>query len=175
VSSGPFQKKYVPQIMKTRLSRLKPKLRKELEFYVKLMNNQTVDKNLFNRLVKKTKRGFEFTKFGKLISQADSYQPLPIKNRADIRLDILQNVWQQAEKMRKTGRLLKMGEKIICPVLAIHGDYDPHPAQGVKIPLSKTIKHFRFILIKHCGHTPWLEKAACNKFFNVLKKEIHNH
>jgi hypothetical protein len=28
----------------------------------------------------------------------------------------------------------------------------------VRIPLSRTIRDFEFILINHCGHTPWYEK-----------------
>ena len=46
--------------------------------------------------------------------------------------------------MRKSGDLLKEAEKIKCPVVAIHGDYDPHPANGVKIPLEKRIVDFQF-------------------------------
>ena len=30
-----------------------------------------------------------------------------------------------------------MGRKIKCPVVAIHGDYDPHLAEGVREPLSR--------------------------------------
>ena len=57
-------------------------------------------------------------------------------------------------------------------VVAIHGDFDPHSGQGVKQPLSKIIKDFRFILIKNCGHHPWLERQAQNKFYDVLRKEL---
>ena len=44
--------------------------------------------------------------------------------------------------------------------MAIHGDYDPHPASGVKEPLSRILRDFRFILLDHCGHTPWKEVEA---------------
>jgi hypothetical protein len=53
-----------------------------------------------------------------------------------------------------------------------HGNYDPHPAEGIKIPLSKTLKGFRFIVIKKCGHYPWLERYSKDRFYNVLKQEI---
>jgi pimeloyl-ACP methyl ester carboxylesterase len=56
-------------------------------------------------------------------------------------------------------------------VVAIHGDYDPHPFQGVKKPLSGILKDFRFILLKNCGHTPWIEKKAVNEFYRVLRAE----
>ena len=58
------------------------------------------------------------------------------------------------------------------PVTAIHGDYDPHPAQGVQDPLSRTLKRFTFILLKNCGHTPWIERAAREEFYAVLEREL---
>ena len=66
---------------------------------------------------------------------------------------------------------MKLGEKIKCPVVAIHGDYDPHPAEGVKKPLLKVVKNFRFILLKNCGHKPWIEQKAKDEFYIILKKE----
>ena len=77
-----------------------------------------------------------------------------------------------AEELRKNGKLLKYLTEIKCPVVAIHGDYDPHPAKGVEIPLSGTIKDLHFHLLKHCGHHPWFEKEAKDNFFNILKQEL---
>ena len=71
-----------------------------------------------------------------------------------------------------TGQLLKMGKSISCPVVAIHGDYDPHPAAGIKIPLEKVLTHFKFIQLEHCGHLPWIEKEAREPFFNILAEEL---
>jgi pimeloyl-ACP methyl ester carboxylesterase len=67
---------------------------------------------------------------------------------------------------------LKLGEKIKCPVVAIHGDYDPHPAKGVREPLSGVIKDFCFISLKNCGHKPWIEQEAKEEFYRILKKEF---
>lgn len=41
--------------------------------------------------------------------------------------------------------LLEMGRTIQCPVIAIHGDYDPHKAEGVHEPLSTVLNTFRFV------------------------------
>jgi pimeloyl-ACP methyl ester carboxylesterase len=57
-------------------------------------------------------------------------------------------------------------------VVAIHGDYDPHPAEGVRKPLTEVLEDFRFILLKKCGHTPWREQEARDDFFRILKREI---
>jgi pimeloyl-ACP methyl ester carboxylesterase len=81
-------------------------------------------------------------------------------------------VWQEARKLRSNGQLLKLGERIRCPVVAIHGDYDPHVYEGVKEPLSHLLKDFRFILLEQCGHYPWFERNARDKFYSFLKGEV---
>jgi pimeloyl-ACP methyl ester carboxylesterase len=58
-----------------------------------------------------------------------------------------------------------------CPVVAIHGDYDPHPPEGIRLPLSQILQDFRFILLKNCGHKPWIEKMAKERFFEILETE----
>jgi pimeloyl-ACP methyl ester carboxylesterase len=57
-------------------------------------------------------------------------------------------------------------------VLAIHGDSDPHPAAGVREPLSRTLPDFRFILLEKCGHMPWLERQARDTFYALLREEL---
>jgi len=64
----------------------------------------------------------------------------------------------EASQLRSGGELLNLGKKIRCPVVAIHGDYDPHPAAGVQEPLSRVLQDFHFILLKNCGHHPWFER-----------------
>lgn len=67
--------------------------------------------------------------------------------------------------------MLRLAKEVRCPVLAIHGDYDPHPAGAIK-NLSDVFRDFRFILLEECGHRPWLERHARDKFFEVLKAEV---
>ena len=68
--------------------------------------------------------------------------------------------------------LLELGKKINCPIVAIHGDYDPHLAEGVKEPLTRVLKDFRFVLLEKCGHEPWLERYARHEFYRILKREV---
>jgi len=65
-----------------------------------------------------------------------------------------------------------MARSIACPVVAIHGDWDPHPAKGVNVPLARELSDFKFILLKKCGHRPWNERNASEAFFDILVKEI---
>lgn len=162
ISSGPFEEKYAQKIMETRLQRHNFHEKKQVLSLKKKLEDKSVKNK--NPLLKK---------FGKLIAKADTYNPIasyekPIK----CQYEIFQKVWQEASTLRKQGKLLDLTNKIKCPILAIHGDYDPHPAQGVKQPLGARLKNFKFILLEKCGHKPWVEKEAQKKFFQIIKQEI---
>ncbi|MDD5311041.1 MAG: alpha/beta hydrolase [Candidatus Omnitrophica bacterium] len=104
----------------------------------------------------------------------DAYDPIEgLSEEVDFRVDIFESVWKEASELRRSGKLLEFVKDIRCPVVAIHGDYDPHPAEGVQKPLSAILNNFRFILLDHCGHKPWIEKDAREKFFELLKNELN--
>ena len=116
----------------------------------------------------------ELARFGELMSKADSFNFLSSMDKLKIeefQQEIYHKVWNEASELRKRGKLLELGKQIECPVVAIHGDYDPHPYKGVKEPLSQVIKVFKFTLLRNCGHKPWIEKEARNKFYKTLEKE----
>ncbi len=162
IGSGPFEEEYALKIMDNRLSRLSIEEKTETLSLMKTLIDPAVrDKNTL------------LARFGKLISKADSYDPLPRKNEGlECQYDVYQNVWEQAQKLRSSGELLEFGKKIQCPVVAIHGDYDPHPYEGIKRPFSRILKDFRFILLENCGHQPWIERSAKVRFYNILKNEV---
>lgn len=160
VASAPFEEKYAANIMQTRLGRLSEKEREEALSLVKALSDPAIKG-----------KDMALARFGELISRADSYDPLPYDSELlECRFDINRNVWEEASELRSSGRLLELGRRIRCPVVAIHGDYDPHPYEGVKIPLTRVIKDLRFILLEHCGHRPWVERAARDRFYSVLKR-----
>ena len=160
VGSGPFEEKYTAKIMGTRLNHLNADEKKEALSLLSELNANNL-------------HGNGFAGFGELMDKADSYDPLPHDSEVlPCSPDIYQRVWGEANKMRSTGELLRLGERIECPVVAIHGEYDPHPAEGVKEPLSRVLKDFRFILLERCGHHPWLERQARQNFYDTLRSEI---
>jgi pimeloyl-ACP methyl ester carboxylesterase len=109
----------------------------------------------------------------RLIAKADSYLSIPLKNDVlEYQLDINIAVGMELRKMMASGELVRLGKEVTCPVVAIHGDYDPRPAGMVRKTLAGTIKDLKFILLGKCGHTPWMEKYARDKFFEILKEEI---
>ncbi len=162
VSSGPFEEHYAAQIMTTRLNRLNEKEKIQFNMLIDgLKNPYEQDKTKF------------FTDLGRLFFKTDSFNSLQhTDEEIDYRYDIFEGVWSEAEKLRRNGTLLEMGKQICCPVIAIHGDYDPHPATGIEEPLSRIVKDFRFILLKKCGHYPWMERDAKNKFYKIIYYEL---
>jgi pimeloyl-ACP methyl ester carboxylesterase len=162
VSSGVFDDTYSAGIMKMRLNRLSQKDRITLDsLAAKLDDPNEREKNRI------------FAEFGNIIDTIDSQDPLIDTGEAiEYRYDIFENVWKQAQELRTSGELVALGTHIHCPVVAIHGDYDSHPADGVKIPLSRVIKDFRFLPLENCGHRPWLERSAKNRFYEILNKEL---
>ena len=119
-------------------------------------------------------------RMGELFSRTDSFDPIECKSTESdystmsCHADIYQSVWKEASHLRQTGELLALGKKILCPVVAIHGDWDPHPARGVCEPLQATLKRFpfKFIVLEDCGHKPWIERKAKDKFYSILKEVI---
>ena len=70
--------------------------------------------------------------------------------------------------MRESGALLDAVSAIRCPVVAIHGDYDPRPAKGVVVPLQAVLPSATFKLLERCGHKPWQEIHAQEAFYCMV-------
>jgi len=162
IGSGAYEEKYAVNIMKTRLSRLGEEEREAALSLMETLNDASIED-----------KSTPMARLGKLISRADSYNPLPHDSEIlEYQYDIYQSVWEQARELRSSGKLLELGKRIQCPVVAIHGDYDPHLSEGIKDPLSRSLKDFQLILLEKCGHYPWIERGARDRFYNILKNEV---
>ncbi len=158
VGSGPLEEQYAAGILKTRLSRLEEHDRAEALALLETLQTRGGEADL--------------ARLGELLSKADEFDPLPGDDECEFRPDIFRQVWGEAERLRRSGELLEIAGTIRCPVVAIHGDCDPHPAEGVAEPLSRVLADFRFILLDACGHTPWRERRAREQFYAVLEDEL---
>lgn len=162
ISSAVFDEKYAKEILNQRLERMDNDEKRQFKaILVNLNDSCEVNKKLI------------FEKFEKLMVKIDSYDPiLPKTDKIYFRYDIYRAIWPEAQKLRQSGDLIKLGSQIQCPVIAIHGEYDPHPAKGINKPLSAVLEDFKFILLKKCGHIPWIERQAKEKFYEKLKNEL---
>ena len=83
------------------------------------------------------------SEFGGLILKSDSYDIILHDDKlVEFQYEVYRKIWREAEDLRRNGRLICFGNKIKCPVVAIHGDYDPHDYLGVKEPLSRILVDF---------------------------------
>lgn len=161
IGSGPFKEEYVQKMEETRLSRLSLEEQQEYRLIIGKLSDPDLKNK--NRL---------FLRLGELALKTDSCDPLKdeyekpkIEKVKDYEFS---SVLNEVLELRRKGKLIKLAKQIKCPVVAIHGDYDPHPAEGVEIPLSNVLRDFRFYLIKECGHKPWIERKAKNRFYKIL-------
>lgn len=161
VSCGPLEANYSSaDVMNNRLKRMSAKQKIEFEaIYKKFTDPKFEDKDS------------AMSELGKLASLVDSFDPTSIEP-VSAQYDIFKKVWGEAELLRSRGGFVEAIKKIQCPVLAIHGDYDPHPFDGVKRPLIANLKNPKFILLEKCGHYPWLERHAKDKFYSILRDEL---
>jgi pimeloyl-ACP methyl ester carboxylesterase len=162
VGSGLFDSKYAKNIMETRINRLSEDKQIQLKKIEAAFNeNSNVSDELFYQ-------------FGKLMEEVDSFDPIKLSDSEVMKgqYHIYKSVWPEAAKMREMGELLALGKKIQCPVIAIHGNFDPHPYQGIQEPLATVIDNFTFILLDKCGHEPWIERHAKDQFMNLIRTHL---
>jgi dienelactone hydrolase len=143
VGCGPFTAHHAKLLQPTRLSRLSPEERAELD-------------------------EAPLARVADLFFKADSVDPIETPIR-DPDLAAYEGVWPEVARLRESGKLAEWVAKIQCPITVIHGDYDPHPLEGV----TEALPHVeRVIILERCGHTPWLERHARDQFFEVLIDEL---
>ncbi len=160
VGSGGYEAQYGLPVMETRLSRLSEEEKGEVHALLAALDDSSTGNKdeILSRL------GSLFT------AKTDTYNPLTLDTEGlEVQYAIHKSVWDDAAKLRESGELLELGRQIRCPVVAIHGDYDPHPAEGVRKPLASVVRAFRFYLLKNCGHYPWIEREAKGAFYTLLK------
>lgn len=162
VGSPPFEDSYAEMIMKTRLDRLDEHQKCVVAEYQRVLDDLTApDKD---EILKR---------FAAIMATADTYDPISSEDSViECQSDTYIKVWSEAKRLRSSGELIDMAGVIRCPVIAIHGDYDPHPAEGVRRPLLRAVQDFRFILLENCGHRPWLERQARDSFYCILEQEL---
>lgn len=160
ISAGAFESQYNKNLMRIRLNRLNNQERTEAERLIALIRAGRGDNATLKR-------------FGKLMTMADSFDPGPPESEPVVPdMHIYQSIEPETAELRETGELVRRADRIKCPVVAIHGNYDPHPPEGVEKPLSERLYDFKMIRLEKCGHIPWKEKRARDRFFEILRDEL---
>ncbi len=166
VASGPLEERYAARLRANRMSRLTPEQRLEYESIRESLGNP-----------REEDRDGLLARLGSLLGPAtDSYAPVDEGGGSggEVFCDgaIFQKVWTEAAELRRSGKLMLEAAAVQCPVVAVHGDYDPGPWEGVRDPLAARLRDFRFVLLERCGHKPWIERFAREEFFRIVEEEL---
>ncbi len=136
--------------------------------------------NEYHSLLKKledtpeAERNSLLSRLGALCEEADTYSrldSLPVQP-CECDGEMYRRVWSEAAAMRSSGELAGIFCRLRVPVTIIHGDYDPHPPEGVRAFLEERGVPHEFRLLSRCGHTPWIERFAREEFFRLLTEDI---
>jgi pimeloyl-ACP methyl ester carboxylesterase len=127
VGTPPLEQRYVAAIDEGRLERFTADQRREWREITSSLAAAHPQEGFVVRLAE-------------LAAVADNFDPIPDeRNAVDVRPDLFRAVWHEAAEMRRDGSLLATVRQIRCPVVAIHGEDDPHPAAGVQGPLATAL------------------------------------
>jgi pimeloyl-ACP methyl ester carboxylesterase len=67
-------------------------------------------------------------------------------------------------RLQESGAYPAAFSAIECPVLMLHGTYDPHPGAMIRDSLEPHMPHLEYREFDRCGHTPWVERYARDRF-----------
>lgn len=153
VGCAPLDPKFVSEIGDRRAQNLS---NEEGEVFQRLIRNEATDEDM--------------VKIPKIFETADNYCLIDREmHKADkTDSDMHNQIWAEAAELRQSGELLTKFKKIKCKIYLIQGATDPHPVNGVIIPLQKIGVPCETYVLKKCGHSPFMEKYAKDEFYRIL-------
>lgn len=107
------------------------------------------------------------------LHDTDNYCALPHASGDMLYFDKEQHIslMEEMTAIRKSGELLRTALSVPAKVTAIHGAYDPHPAEALRV-LEGKLPGYEMHLLERCGHDPWKETYAREEFIEILVQEI---
>ena len=164
VGSGPFRAEYVSRIGERRLQNLTEEERLAFRRVIAELNDETFPD-----------RDRSLQTLGALAGKADNYEPVEVAQPGDsIPADgaLYASIWPEADALRTSGALYDALAELHCPVTVIHGEQDPHPAEGVTEPMQEQGVDFTAHILPRCGHSPFKEKHAIDRFYEILRSVV---
>lgn len=114
---------------------------------------------------------------GRQSAIAQSYELLPDALDAaptDLPLDARghEETWNDVLRRQREGVDPGSFASIACPVLMLHGATDPHPGPATAATLRASIPQLTYVELARCGHAPWLERHARDRFLHLLREGL---
>ena len=117
--------------------------------------------------------GIRFAEYGALMNQIYGFNLLvapepgePFDQQAH------QETWSDMVRLQEIGVYPAAFHAIKIPTLMLHGDTDPHPGRETSHDLRAMIPHLEYVELPQCGHSPWLERHARDRFFAACESWI---
>jgi len=110
-----------------------------------------------------------FAALGAVLTRIQSFDPLA-STSAGLECDEagFSETWEDALSLQERGVQPAEFKAIQAPVTMIHGQDDPHPGSLIFESLAPFIGNIQYRELPRCGHTPWLERQAKEKFYSLL-------
>jgi len=163
IGSAVFDVESSARIEKLRLDRLAPEKRRRYHEVIAALKKAQGEEA--DRLA---------DEWGSLFFDTDVYDPITRDLEViEVQHEINLKVWSEFAMLRdRPGYLRNEFSKIDIPTVVIHGEYDPHPIEGIRPLLESCIADIRFHIFPECGHYPWIERKARERFWEVVKGEV---
>jgi pimeloyl-ACP methyl ester carboxylesterase len=83
--------------------------------------------------------------------------------------------WEDLLRLQENGTYPRVFSAINVPVLMMHGTFDPHPGRLAFNSLRPCKPQLEYRELDRCGHYPWLERAAADTFFSIIRNWLAQH
>lgn len=107
---------------------------------------------------------------GRVFQRVDSCELIRFEDeleRCDARAH--EQTWADMLRLQAEGVYPAAFDAIRVPVVMLHGADDAHPGRMIEASLRPHLPRLEYREWERCGHYPWLEKAARDEFFAVLR------
>ncbi|MFC1607637.1 alpha/beta fold hydrolase [Candidatus Latescibacterota bacterium] len=111
-----------------------------------------------------------FKEMGTIATSIQSFNPLAPTQEELIHCDekSFRETWGDAMSLQEKEIQPAEFSHIQAPVTMIHGDMDPHPGLLIYETLKPIIRDIRYYEVLKCGHKPWIEREAKERFYELM-------
>jgi pimeloyl-ACP methyl ester carboxylesterase len=78
--------------------------------------------------------------------------------------------WDDMVRLQAEGIYPAAFATIKVPILMVHGTFDPLPGRVIFAGLRPYLPQLEYRELERCGHYPWLESAAADAFFSLVRE-----
>lgn len=110
---------------------------------------------------------------GKWMKQIDSIDLIE-EAPEEVQFDALghEQTWADMIRLQEEGVYPAAFTEIKSPAVMLHGTDDPHPGRMIYESVKPHLPQLEYKEFPHCGHYPWLEKAARDDFYCTLRRQL---